>query len=127
MGRELDDERFVWSSPQGDGVVRSWTQSAASRTYDIASLLVQMRNTKTNALIASSKVAEQTGGVLAFDTSTCDFTGPTLTFGFKLPRMNVPVSIDYVIEAECEVDGVLTTFFSHAWEIRKQYAVAVTP
>jgi hypothetical protein len=123
MSTRLGDERIIWSSKQGDGVKRSWTRTTGSRAYDRESLLVQMRNTKTNALIATS-ADSPAEGVLSIDLELCDFTGPDeITFGFEIPPIGAPYSPDYVIEAQCEVDDVLTTFFSHAWEIRRQYTV----
>lgn len=121
----LDDETAAWSGAQGDVWYRSFSRdSAATRVYDEATLLVQMRNKTTGALVASSKVSEQTGGVVAIDVTDTDFSSvSSYVFAFKITATSsITVSTDYVIEAQCEIDGDLTTFFSHDWECRKQWA-----
>lgn len=125
-----DAQRLGFSSVQGDDIVRSWTRSVAGRTFNAATLLVQMRNTETNALVATSEDSPP-DGALAIDTSVCDFTDPdAYVFGFKIEGTDgIAASHDYVIEAQCETDhddgqgARIETFFSEAWEIRQQWAV----
>lgn len=123
----LDAETAAWSGVQGDGWARSWARSTTGRTYSEASLLVQLRNTLTGALIASSDPDEVDGDVVEIDTSDTDFSDPeAYVFAFKITdTASIPVGTDYQIEAQCDVDGLVTTFLSHSWECRKQWAVAV--
>ena len=120
----LDAETAAWSGVQGDGWYRSWTRSTTGRTFSATNLLVQLRNTATGALVASSEASEQTGGVVAIDVSDTDFSTPSAyVFAFEITdTADIPVGTDYQIEAQCDVDGRLTTFFSHSWECRKQWA-----
>lgn len=120
----LDAETAAWSGVQGDGWYRSFTRATTGRTYSATNLLVQLRNTATGALVASSDGDEQTGGVVAIDTTGTDFSTPSsYVFAFTITdTAGIDVGTDYRIEAQCNVDGLLTTFFSHSWECRKQWA-----
>ena len=124
----LDAERAAHSGRQGDVWSRSWSRTGETRSFDLPSLVVQMWSVSDGVkvtLIASSVTGEQIGDVVAIDTSVCDFTGPAVTFGFKITATDeIPASRDYIIEAQCEIDGDLTTFFAAFWwECISQYAV----
>lgn len=120
----LDAETAAWSGVQGDVWELVAERATVGRTYDDAFLLVQMRNKTTGALIASSDAGEQVGDVVAINVDDTDFTDPdAYVFAFKITETDgIPVSTDYVIEAQCEVNGDMKTFFSHDWECRKQWA-----
>lgn len=120
-----ETRRLVFSSKQGDDIVRSWTRATVGRVFDDSDLLVQWRNTQTGALLATSE-DDPAEGVLSIDLSTCDFSDPdAYVFGFKITGTDsVDVTPLTVIEAQCTIDDALTTFFSEPWEITKQWAVS---
>jgi len=126
----LDAERAAHSGRQGDDWARSWSRATETRTFDLPSLVVQMWTVVDGVkgtLIASSVVAEQTGDVVAIDTTDCDFTGPAVTFAWKIAAADtetIAPGTGYVIEAQCEIDGDVTTFFpAFWWECISQFAV----
>ena len=119
----LDAERATWSGRQGDDWHQSWTLAATDRTYDGSTLLIQLRNTATGAVIAANETNPE--GVLDIDQTGTDLSSPPLTFAWTIRDTDsIPVGTDYVIEAQCEIDGYVTTFFSHQWEVVTQWAVA---
>lgn len=119
----LDAETAAWSGVQGDVWRQVWGTTDDAGEYDEASLLVQLRNRSTGALMATNETPLPDDTV-AIDTSDTDFTdSANLTFVWQIDdTADIPVSTGYVIEAECEIDGRATTFFSHSWECRKQWA-----
>lgn len=115
-----------WSSRQGDGISRSWTRETSGREFDGSTLLVQMRTTD-GTLIASNEDPTPDDAV-AIDTSDSDFTDTdAYVFAFTITDTDdIEPSTDnlkYMIEAQCEIDGIVTTFFSREWTILPQFAI----
>lgn len=121
-------ERRHWTFTQGDEWRRSWTRTSGSRTYDEGSLLVQIRagDSADAALVASSNPSDLVDGVLEIDLSECDFGAddPVFVWSVADPTSEIDPSATYWFQAECEVDGHLTTFLTHRMWVEAEIAVA---
>lgn len=108
---------------QGDVWWQSWTRTVGSSSYDIATLLVQIR-TDDGVLVASSP-DPGIGDAVTIDVSASDFTGPPLVFAWETTSSTADVdpTLAYVLEAQCEIDGRLTTFYHHEWVVLPEYAI----
>lgn len=111
---------------QGDVWGQSWTRTVGTRTYNAGTLLVQIR-TVEGTLVASSGAQGATAGIVQLVTTDTDFSGDPIVFAWSSDGADTTaISADgqYVLEAECEIDGALTTFYSHPWIVLPQYAIA---
>lgn len=120
-------ERRHWTFKQGDVWHRSWTRTSGDRSYDQASLLVQIRTGDDSAatLVASSNPADMTEGVVLIDVSGSDLGAATPIFDWSIEDTTAfNGSAAAWFEAECEVDGELTTFLTHRIWVDPQIAVA---
>ena len=134
MSCETDAERAVFSVRQGDDWVRRWECAGSGRTYDAASLVVEIRvgDDSSGRLVASSVADRVPGDDEANPVAAIDLTGPDFEAEPKVIAMLIaaadtaPMSpeADMTIEAECEVDGAVTTILRHRWSVAPQVAVA---
>lgn len=101
----------VWAWKQGDVWWQHWTLATTTRTYDASTLLVQIRDA-TGALIATSE-SSPPSPVKSITTTGTDFTSTPKVFHWELASTSdLPIADNgYLIEAQCNVDGRLTTFF----------------
>jgi hypothetical protein len=122
-------EAAEWSDTRGEDWEREWTRTTGSSTYDNASLLIQLRDGRTEdaVLVATSVTAE---GVTAnISTTGTDLEAATPVLKWSIPKA-VTATIepgDYWIEAQCEVNGLLKVIMRHKWTVRARVAVEVAP
>ncbi len=128
MACEESAERRHWTFTQGDEWRRSWTRTSGSRTYDDASLLVQIRagDSADAVLVASSNPSDVVGDVLEIDISATDFAADDPVFEWEIigSTSGVDPHVPLWFQAECEIDGRLTTFLTHRMWVEPEIAVA---
>jgi len=124
MSCEDDEITAYFSGVIGDDWHQEYTADAVDGvTWDDTTLLVQIR-TLDGVLIASSGAEGGVDDVIDIDTSGTDLSVDPLVFEWKTvgDTSGVDPEATCVIEAQCEVNGFVTTFMSHEWTIRRQYA-----
>lgn len=109
-----DGWHFRFTAPQVDGI-----------TYDLATLLVQIRST-TGELIASTGTDGAADGVIQLETTGSNFTSDPMIFEVTASGDTGTVNPDglYVLEAQCEINGRVDTFLHHQWIVSRDYAYA---
>lgn len=122
----VSGDRAVWSAKQGDTWKRSWTCAEPERTYDFTTLLVQLRNERTGALVATNE-PDPADGVWAIDTNgsadNANTAGPvTLALSIDIPD-GADFTAKYILEAQAAIDAATQTFLEHPFEVRRQWAV----
>ena len=115
-------ERAVFTIRQGDDWSRTWTHTSGTATYS-GTLLVQIR------------AGTDSGAVLVASSETVDTEAPIDLTGTDLGAGTIAMAVvaadtvgldphgTFTIEAECEVDGLLTTILSHQLWVIPQVAV----
>ena len=125
MTCDTDAEQRHWTFTQGDEWHRSWARTSGDRAYDNASLLMQIRAgaTKADALVASSDPGDVAGSVVAIDVSATDLEADPPLFDWVVADTS-DIDPDAVLwfQAECEVDGHLTTFLTHRMWVEAEIA-----
>jgi len=121
-------EKAEWSDRRGDYWEREWTRTSGTRVYDAATLVVQLRagDNETSKLLASTangKGYNSSKHALITTTGT-DFDAAEIVFAWQCANSErVPAGDQQVLEAQCEIDGVLKTFMHHRWVTLPQVAV----
>lgn len=123
-----EDEAIIaeYTGVRGD----DWWQSWDAETGDLAdwnesTLLVQMRagSDETATLLASSDPADD---VVVIDTSATDFSADHFEWEIDdgdTTGAEFVAGMECWVEAQCEIDGRVTTFMRHQWFIGAQVAV----
>lgn len=125
MTCDIDAERRHWTFTQGDEWHRSWSRTSGDRSYDNASLLVQIRagDTKAATLVASSDSGDVEGSVVAVDISGSDLEAATPLFDWSVAdTAGIDPDVPLWFQAECEIDGRLTTFLTHRMWVEPEIA-----
>lgn len=117
-------ERAVFTVRQGDDWSRVWSRTSGGAVYS-GSLLVQIRQGVDSSapLVASSAVITD---VPVIDVSGTDLEADPPTVSMMIPAeataMFEPHGT-FTIEAECVVDGMVTTIMTHRLFVVPQVAV----
>jgi hypothetical protein len=111
------------SGRQGDVWKQRWERTTGTRSYDLGTLLVQIRRSD-GTLVASSGADGAVEGVIPIVTTGSNFTSDPIVWTWKTTGDTAGVDPNgvYVLEAQCEIDGDVTTFHSHAWHVLPQHA-----
>lgn len=123
----------VWSIRQGDDWRRTWTTDEDVSGWDVDTLLVQLRAgpDKSATLLASSDPDDSTEDVALIDTTGTSFGAGGGTLALHIDdedTSTLPVNHWVWIEAQCEIDGDVTTFLpAQKCPVTKQLAERVEP
>ncbi len=116
-------QRAEWRDRRGDHWSRRWTRTVGSGALDSGTLRVQIRAGATeDAPLVATSTTPAPPGVAQITLDGTDFEANPAVFAWQVAADQsaiVPAG-EYVIEAECEVDGALRTLLSHAWGVDPQ-------
>lgn len=107
-------ETALWTLIRGDDFRRGWSSDDDLSTWDDATVLVQIRrgDKSDSELVASSNGDDVTGDVVEIDLTGTTFDSSDSVFAIHIEDSDTAgfsVGAHY-IEAECEIDGDVTTF-----------------